>query len=151
MTPAKKIYKTKTMDFYSADAGTKTGLPLFYSKVSAGFPSPADDYIELKLDLNQYLIKHPAATFYVKVKGNSMDDAGIKDGDMLVVDRALEPKNNDIVVCILNGDFTVKRIQKKKDGLYLQPENSSYKTIKVSEDSDFEIWGVVSYIIHKSV
>lgn len=124
--------------------------PLYVSRVSAGFPSPADDYTELKLDLNKYLIKHPSATFYVKVKGDSMKYADINDGDILVVDRALEPKNSDIAVCVIDGEFTVKRIKKTKDNLYLLPENPDYKPLRVTEYNDFKVWGVVSYIIHKT-
>ncbi len=145
----KKIYKKEKLEFYSFDPTLNLKLPLYDSKISAGFPSPAEDYVELKLDLNQHLIKHPAATFFVKVAGHSMNDAGIHDGDLLVVDRALEPKNSDIAVCVIDGEFTVKRIKKIKGELYLVPENAAYKPIKVTEEKDFQIWGIVAYIIHK--
>jgi len=125
-------------------------LPLFISKVPAGFPSPAEDYIEKYLDLNELLIKHPSATFFVKVSGNSMINAGIHDGDILVVDRALEPKNNDIVIAVIDGELTVKRLIIKNKKIYLYPENSNYKPIEVrSEERELIIWGVATYVIHK--
>jgi DNA polymerase V len=138
------------LEFFIPEEAVDIKYPLYISQVSAGFPSPADDYTELKLDLNKYLIKHPSATFYVKVKGESMKGAGINDGDILIVDRAVEPKNNDIAVCVINSEFTVKRIKKAKDTLYLIPENPDFKPIKVTEYNDFQVWGIVTYIIHKS-
>lgn len=125
-------------------------LPLFISKVPAGFPSPAEDYIEKYLDLNELLIKHPSATYFVKVSGNSMIEAGIHDGDILIVDRALEPKNNDIVIAIVDGELTVKRLVIKDNKIYLYPENSNYKPIEIdSEERDLLIWGIATYVIHK--
>lgn len=144
-----RIYQTTDFEFLSPDNSGSVELPFFESGVSAGFPSPAEDYMEIKLDLNQALIRHPSATFYVRVKGNSMRDAGISDGDILIVDRALEPKNKDVVVCILDGEFTVKRIRKNKEGLSLVPENPEFLEIRISEERDFKIWGVVTYVIHK--
>ena len=134
-----EIYKTKTEK--------KIELPLYEFPVSAGFPSPADDYVDKHIDLNEYIIKHPAATFFVRVKGNSMQDSGISDGDLIVVDRALVPNNNTIVVAFLDGEFTLKRVRVKERELYLVPENSSYEPIKVTEDMDFQVWGVVTYCI----
>jgi len=134
-----EIYKTKTEK--------KIKLPLYEFPVSAGFPSPADDYVDKHIDLNEYIIKHPAATFFVRVKGNSMQDSGISDGDLIVVDRALVPNNNTIVVAFLDGEFTLKRVRVKERELYLVPENSSYEPIKVTEDMDFQVWGVVTYCI----
>ncbi len=127
---------------------TKLDLPLFVTGISAGFPSPADDYIDRKLDLNELLITHPAATFFVRVEGNSMINAGIHSGDILVVDRALEPNNNNIVLAILDGEFTVKRIKKLKNDLYLTPENPDFESIKIDEETNFEVWGVVTYVVH---
>ena len=144
-----RIYQSPGLDFYSPDTSVLHELSFFESGVSAGFPSPAEDYMEIKLDLNQVLIKHPSATFYVRVKGSSMKDAGIADGDILVVDKAIEAKNKDVVVCVLDGEFTVKRIRKNKDGLWLVPANPDFEPIKVSEESDFKVWGVVSFVIHK--
>ncbi|MEO8399706.1 MAG: translesion error-prone DNA polymerase V autoproteolytic subunit [Ignavibacteriaceae bacterium] len=123
-------------------------LPLFSSSVSAGFRSPAEDYIEKKLDLNELLIKHPSATFFVRVDGNSMINAGINSGDILIVDRALEPTNNKVVVAVVNGEFTVKRIKKNKEKIFLFPDNPDYPLIEVTLEMDFSIWGVVSYVIH---
>ncbi len=125
-------------------------LPLFWTAVQGGFPSPADDYIEKHLDLNELLIEHPVATFYVRVQGDSMRDAGIQSGDILVVDRALKPASGKIVVAVLDGEFTVKRFIQKNGTLYLQPENAQYPTTRVKEEDDFQVWGVVTYIIHKA-
>ena len=126
----------------------KTQIPLFMSPVCAGFPSPANDYVEKKLDLNEHLIKHPAATFFVRAAGDSMINAGIHHNDILVVDRALEPINNRIVIAIIEGELTVKRILKSQDRLFLMPDNTQYKSIEVTEEMNVEIWGVVTTIIH---
>ncbi len=134
-----KIYKSKT--------DKKIKLPLYEFPVSAGFPSPADDYIDKHIDLNEYVIKHPAATFFVRVKGDSMVGSGISDGDLVVVDRALVPTDNTIVVALLNGEFVLKRVKIKDRELYLVPENESYEPIKVAEEMDFQAWGVVTYCI----
>jgi len=125
-------------------------LPIFLSAVAAGFPSPADDYLDDALDLNQLLISHPAATFFVRVQGESMSEANIYSGDVLVVDRSVEPKNRNIVVAVINGEFTVKRIAKKGKALFLLPENPAYPPIEIAEDTDFQVWGVVTYVIHKA-
>ncbi len=124
-------------------------IPFYQSNVPAGFPSPAEDFMDLDLNLQEYLIQHPSATFCVRVTGDSMRNAGIFSGDVMVVDRALEPKNNAVVLAVLNGEFTVKRIQKKDDALYLKPENENFQTIKISEEMNFMVWGVVTHVIHK--
>jgi DNA polymerase V len=144
-----RINNTGTLDFYSSATTADIKVPLYASAVSAGFPSPADDYLELSLDLNKYLIKHPAATFYVRVKGDSMINAGIHDGDLLIVDKSVEPENDDVVVCVINGEFTVKRLKKVNGEIYLIPENSHYQAVKISENMDFQVWGVVTYTIHQ--
>lgn len=123
--------------------------PFFSSVVPAGFPSPADDYIENNLDLNALMIKHPAATFFVKVEGDSMKEAGILSGDMLVVDRSISPAHGKIVVAVLDGEFTVKRLELKQNAIFLVPENASYSPIKVKPDSQFQVWGVVTYVIRQ--
>ncbi len=123
-------------------------LPLYISGVNAGFPSPAEDHTDLNLDLNEHLIQHPSATFYVYARGDSMIDSGIYDGDLLIVDRALEPANNSIVIAIVNGEFTVKKIIKNNNKLYLMPNNANYTSIEITSDTNFEIWGVVTYTIH---
>ena len=135
---------SKVVEIFKADIATKQPLPLYLSRIKAGFPSPAEDYLDKKLDLNEHLIKHPASTFFVKVKGDSMIGAGINSGDILIVDRSLEPKDKRIVVACLNGDFTVKRISKNKDKLFLMAENPKYSPIEIKEGMDFEVWGVVS-------
>jgi len=122
--------------------------PLFNTLVSAGFPSPADDHIERQLDLNTYLVRHPAATFFVRVAGDSMIGAGIHSGDILIVDRALEPADRKIVIAVVNGELTVKRLQKQGKRWLLAPENTAYKPILVENGTDLEIWGVVTTVIH---
>lgn len=127
---------------------------LFGSPIHAGFPSPADDYIENTLDLNSLLITHPAATFFVRVEGDSMVDAHILSGDILVVDRSMEAYNNAIIIAFLQGEFTVKRIfygEKFKPYPYLIAENKKYKTIKITQEMDFQVWGVVTSVIHRIV
>lgn len=123
-------------------------LPLAVGKVQAGFPSPADDYLEETLDLNEHLIKHPAATFFVRVQGESMIDAGIHQNDLLIIDRSIIAKSNDLVVCILDGDFTLKRILFSGKTISLVPANRNYPLIKVGKEQDFEVWGVVKHVIH---
>jgi DNA polymerase V len=124
-------------------------IPLASSPVSAGFPSPADDHVEQHLDLNEYLVKHPAATFFVRVDGDSMLGAGIRSGDILIVDRSLEADDGRVVVAVIDGEFTVKRILKNNGKLFLAPENEAYEPIEIKEEMDFEVWGVVAYAVHK--
>ncbi|MDA0713501.1 MAG: translesion error-prone DNA polymerase V autoproteolytic subunit [bacterium] len=123
-------------------------IPLFSSSVAAGFPSPADDYVERKLDLNEYLIKSQASTFFVRVRGHSMNKAGIFDGDLLIVDRSLEVKNRNVVVAMLDGEFTVKRFIKRNQKFYLVAENDDFKPIEVTAEMEFLVWGVVTNVIH---
>lgn len=123
-------------------------LPVFLDRVPAGFPSPADDYLEQRLDLNEHLIAHPAATFFVKVSGDSMLNAGIFSDDILVVDRSLEARNNDIILAILDGGFTVKRLRQRGPRIWLVPENPCFDVIEIQDGQDFEVWGVVIHVIH---
>lgn len=123
-------------------------IPLFGSAIKAGFPSPAEDYIEKSLDFNELLVKHPVATFCLRVSGNSMTGAGIHDGDLLIVDRALTPANNKIVIAVLDGELTVKRLVKRGQKIFLAPENPEYSVIEIGSESSFEIWGVVTNVIH---
>ncbi len=139
-----------TIELLQPDFVTKAEIPLFLSEVAAGFPSPADDYIDKKMDLNEHLIKHPAATFFVRAYGDSMRDANITSGDILIVDRSLDAVHNSIVIAVLNGELTVKRLKQKDRKLYLVPENPDYPELEVTEESSFEIWGVVTYIIYKA-
>lgn len=123
-------------------------LPLFSAAVPAGFPSPAADYVERKLDLNTLLIKHPDSTFYIRVSGNSMNDAGIFSGDLLIIDRSIEPRDGHVILAVLDGEFTVKRLKRKNGRITLLPENPAYEPIEVSACQSFEIWGVVTCSIH---
>ena len=123
-------------------------LPLFLSTVRAGFPSPAADFSETSLDLNQFLIKHPAATFYLRVSGDSMSGAGVYSGDILIVDRALEAKPGQVVVAVVDSEFTVKRLCKIKGKLYLSPENPNYLLLEIKPEMNFAVWGVVTCVLH---
>jgi DNA polymerase V len=122
---------------------------LFETAVPAGFPSPAGDYEEDKLDLNRHLVKNPVATFFVRVTGDSMIGAGIHHSDLLIVDRSLEPKDKSVVIAVLNGELTVKRIRMKNRKIILEPENRNYFAQEVTEDAEFEVWGIVTNVIHK--
>lgn len=133
---------------------TKTAIPetgLFASPVSAGFPSPADDFLERNLDLNTYLVKHPSATFFVRVQGDSMVRSNIRSGDILIVDRAVENADNKIVVALINGEFTVKKVKKNGKKLWLMPSNPLYRPMEITAEMNFEIWGVVTYVIHPTL
>jgi len=129
----------------------KVCIPLLEGKVSAGFPSSAENFIDKSLDINDLIIKHPAATFFIRVKGDSMIDAGIHSDDILVVDRALSPSNNRIIIARINDELTVKRIKIENNKVYLVPANDNYTPIEISPDMYFEVWGVVSFIIHRAV
>jgi DNA polymerase V len=127
---------------------TLIDLPLFGSKVPAGFPSPADDHLEASIDLNQQYVRHPAATFFVRVQGHSMVGAGIHNNDLLVVDRSLEAKSGSIVIAVINGELTVKRLLMDGNEVWLMPENPDYQAIQIKEGVDLHIWGVVAHVIH---
>lgn len=143
----------KDLEFFAIDSeGEATiKIPLVETPVSAGYPAPTENFIETELDLNSFLVRHPSSTFCVKVKGQSMINAGIRTGDILIVDRAAEPQNNSIVIALVDGEFTVKRITKANGELFLMPENEMYRPIKITESMKFEVWGVVTYIIKKTV
>lgn len=130
-------------------AASNLNLPLFSNRVSAGFPSPADDHLEASLDLNQHLIHHPAATFFVRASGNSMINAGINNNDILIVDRSLEATHGSIIIAALNGELTVKRLHCVGKKVTLKPENPDYPPIDITEESDFLIWGVVTSVVHQ--
>ena len=123
------------------------GQWLIEQGISAGFPSPADDFKEVRISLDKELVKNSESTFYAKVSGDSMIEAGLDDGDLLIIDRSLNPENGKIAVCYLDGDFTVKRILKKEDELYLKPENKNYKEIKIKKGNELIVWGIVTYVI----
>ncbi|MFB0552557.1 MAG: LexA family protein [Phycisphaerae bacterium] len=139
---------TEAKTVHIPDLSTKYRQSLFEAVVPAGFPSPAADYEEDKLDLNRYLIKNPAATFFVRVTGDSMMGAGIHSGDLLVVDRSLEPKDKSVVIAVIDGELTVKRIRIGNKRITLEPENENYSVQQISEDTGFEVWGVVTSVIH---
>jgi DNA polymerase V len=145
-----KLHTSKTIDIYSALTETELELPFVDEGISAGFPSPALDFVNLTIDLNKHLIKHPSATFYGRVKGQSLKNAGINDNDLLIIDRSIEPANGKIAVCYIDGEFTAKRIKKTKNELWLIPENDDYQAIKIEEENNLIIWGVVTHVI-KSV
>ena len=134
---------------YGVDQKTKVARPLFLSGVSAGFPSPADDYIDRKLDLNELLITNPAATFFVRVAGDSMTGAGIHHDDILIVDRSLESTSGKIVIAVYEGELTVKRFIHDKKGIRLVAENPEYAPLIIDKDNGCEIWGVVTSVIHQ--
>ncbi len=140
--------KKFTLQFLNKKKSLKQ--PLFLTPVQAGFPSPADDFIEKKMDLNEFLIKNPPATFFVKVEGDSMIDAQISSGDILVVDRSIDATDKKIIIANLMGEFTVKRIRIIDKDFFLEAQNPKYPPIKITDDMDFEIFGVVTYIIHKA-
>ncbi len=132
-----------------ADTSTELKLPMAEAACPAGFPSPAEDYMEERLDLNEHLIDNPAATFFVRVSGASMVDAGIHNGDILIVDRSLEPSEGEIVIAVLDGQLAVKRLVKEKGEFYLFSENDDYENLKINPESDFRIWGVATNVIHR--
>ena len=141
--------KKEKLTFLKPKKGDKLGQWLIEQGISAGFPSPADDFKEIRISLDKELVNNKESTFYARVSGNSMEDAGISDGDLLVVDKSLEAKNNKIAVCFLDGEFTVKRIKKEKEKIYLLPENKKYEPIELRESNELIIWGVVEYVIKK--
>ena len=141
--------KKEKLTFLKPEKGNNLGQWLVEQGISAGFPSPADDFKEVRISLDKELIKNKEATFYARVSGDSMVDAGLDDGDLLVIDRSLNPENGNIAICFIDGDFTVKRIKKEKGKLYLIPENKKYKPIELKEDNELIIWGVVEYVIKK--
>ena len=142
-----KLHSSANLDLYSASGDNETEIPLI-GGVKAGFPSPAQDFIAQAIDLNKYIIKHPAATYFALVNGVSMD-TDLSEGDLLVVDRSLDPQDGKIAVCFVDGEFTVKKIRIEKDRCLLVPSNPDYPVIEVNKDNDFIIWGIVTYVIKK--
>ena len=141
--------KIEKLTFLKPQKGDELGQWLIEQGISAGFPSPADDFKEIRISLDNELVKNKDATFYARVSGESMVGAGLDDGDLIVIDKSLDPKNGKIAVCLVDGEFTVKRIKKEKDRLYLMPENKKYKPIELKEENELIIWGVVEYVIKK--
>ena len=135
------------LELFPVDATTSLEIPFFREGISAGFPSPALDFEDLKIDLNKYIIRNPSATFFGRVKGDSLKNAGIQDGDLMVIDRSARALHNKIAVVFLDGEFTAKRIQKKGAEVWLMPENKAYQPIQVKPDDQFVVWGIVTYVI----
>ena len=138
------------IDIFTPQSNGSMEIPLSEERVAAGFPSPADDYASTKLDLNRELIKNPASTFYARVSGLSMVDEGINDGDLLVIDKSLEPHDGSLAVCYIDGEFTLKRFERHDGYGLLMPANREFRPIKVTGENDFIIWGIVTYIIKKA-
>ncbi len=141
------ILSNLTLD--SFDSTTKKfKIPLLTDSVSAGFPSPADDYTEENIDLNEHLISNPFSTFFLRVKGDSMINAGIKDKDLIIVDKSLTARPGNIIIAMIDGEFTIKRLSIKNNELYLKAENHNYPDFRFKNHIDVQIWGVVIYSIH---
>ena len=140
------LKKEGGLQFFSPDTSGK-GVWLAEDGVSAGFPSPADDFKETRISLDKVAVKNEASTFYARVEGQSMTGAGLDDGDLLVIDRSLEPENGKIAVCLIDGDFTVKRVKVDKDCVWLIAENKKYKPIKVTSENELMIWGIVTHVL----
>ena len=147
----KFLNSNKQLSFHLMKNAKLSSVPVLGDAVPAGFPSPAEDYLDMDLNLHDYLVRNPAATFCVRVSGGSMVSADIKSGDVMVIDRALDPTNNSIVLAVLNGEFTVKRIKKRANELYIIADNEEYQPMKITKDVDFQVWGVVTFIIHKAI
>lgn len=137
--------------FSSIRNGALSAVPMFADSVPAGFPSPAEDYMDLDLNLHDYLIKNPSSTFFVRASGESMSNTGIRSGDIMLVDRSLNPKNRSIVLAVLDGEFTVKRVNISNNEIYLMSENENGMPIRITTEMEFQVWGIVTYIIHKAL
>ena len=153
ITPSIEVYKSQVKLGIEVlrvnEDPVKQLIPIFTSRVQAGFPSPADDHLEDTLDLNTHLIHHKEATFFVKAQGESMIGAGIHQGDILIVDKSLSPKSGKIVIAVVDGEFTVKRLHKYKGNITLKAENSEFEDIKIKGTDELIIWGVVTSVIHQ--
>ena len=136
-----------SIQLFSASTDTHVDIPYANEGIHAGFPSPAQDFLDSTIDLNKELIKNPSATFFGRVSGDSMKDLGIHDGDLLVIDKSLEPLDGKIAVCFIDGEFTIKQIQRDADSCWLMPANPKYKPIRVTEQNDFLVWGIVVHVI----
>ncbi|WP_033957321.1 LexA family protein [Psychroserpens jangbogonensis] len=137
------------LEFYTPDTSNPLEVALAQTGISAGLPSPANDYAESKISLDKTLVRNKDTTFYAKVSGQSMIGAGLDDGDLLVVDKSISPQHKQIAVCFIDGEFTVKRLKVTPEGVYLQPENPVYDPILVTENNDFQIWGIVTHVIKR--
>ncbi|MBQ4278410.1 MAG: translesion error-prone DNA polymerase V autoproteolytic subunit [Rikenellaceae bacterium] len=140
---------TPALELFLVDSDHPAAFPLASSRIAAGFPSTADDEIAMSLDLNRELVRHPEATFFARVSGESMIGEGIEDGDLLVIDKAVEPTNNCLAVCYIDGEFTLKRVRLETDHALLVPANPKYRPIRITAENEFMIWGIVRYVIKK--
>lgn len=140
---------TPVIEIAQTDNASKLPLPYADHGIQAGFPSPAQDYLSETIDLNQEVVRHPAATFYGRVNGDSMIEEGIEEGDLIVIDRAIEPSDGDLAVCCVDGEFTLKRLKIEPDRVWLIPANETFDPIMITDDNRFEIWGVVTYLIKR--
>ncbi len=140
---------SKNLVFFTPEDSIHDGALLIDTGISAGFPSTTEDITGEKISLDDTLIKNKETTFYAKVKGQSMINAGLNHDDLLVIDRSLEPSDKKIAVCYIDGEFTVKRLRVVQNEIWLQPENPNYPIIKITEDNDFLIWGIVTNVIKK--
>ena len=141
--------KKNKLTFLKPKKGDSLGQWLIEQGISAGFPSPADDFKEIRISLDRELVKNEESTFYARVSGDSMIEAGLDDGDLIVIDRSLNPENGKIAICFVDGEFTVKRIKKEKNKLFLMPQNKRYQPIEIKEGNELIIWGIVEYVIKK--
>ena len=141
--------KRNKLTFLKPKKGDSLGQWLIEQGISAGFPSPADDFKEIRISLDRELVKNEESTFYARVSGDSMIEAGLDDGDLIVIDRSLNPENGKIAICFVDGEFTVKRIKKEKNKLFLMPQNKRYQPIEIKEGNELIIWGIVEYVIKK--
>ena len=141
--------KKENLSFLIPKKENNLGQWLIDQGISAGFPSPADDFKEIRISLDKELVKNEEATFYARVSGDSMQGAGLENGDLLIIDRSIEPSNNKIAVCFVDGEFTVKRIKIESKKVYLIPENKKYSPIEINEENELIIWGIVTYVIKK--
>ena len=145
-TKLKPLFTTPIFDLYTLDNSTSLELP-YTGTINAGFPSPANDFSEDSIDLNKYLIKNPSTTFLMRAKGFSLKNIGIDDGDLLIIDKSIEPKNGLKTACVIDGEFTLKKLMVKSKELCLMPENEDFKPIKVTEYNNFKIWGTLTFSI----
>ena len=140
----------KQIEIHKIDISSNLPLKFADEGIRAGFPSPAQDYLQQAIDLNKEIVRHPSSTFYGRVVGDSMRDEGIEEGDILVIDKSLELQDNDLAVCFIDGEFTVKRVRLEQNAAWLIPSNSEYPLIKGTADNNFIVWGVVTYTIKKN-
>ena len=148
-----KVFETEALQFFKLEEmdllKDSCSIPLFYSGASCGFPNPADDYIQERIDISEYLVPNPLSTFFVRAKGNSMEGSRIFDSSLLIVDRSITPASGSICLCILEREFTVKKLERRGGEIYLVATNRQYQVIKVTTEMDFEVWGVITNVVSK--